>query len=222
MLPKSEKPVPMLIILKDHAVDHICAHCARKPNRGLFLQPHVESKQVRLYLHPPYWSQQLTYNGRDNFQAAVAGLENARFGVAFSSGTAAVAMILLTLASGSHVVSVADLYGGTKEFFTSIAVSHGIKISFTNNLDEELPALIRPNETKLVWIETPSNPTLQVVDIRKAANTAAKYDAQVVVDNTFLSPFIQNPMDLGASIVLHSATKYINGHSVREETSPHP
>ncbi len=129
-------------------------------------------------------------------------------------------MILLTLAQGSHIVSVTDLYGGTKEFFTKIAVTHGIEISFTDNMDEELETLIRPNETQLVWIETPSNPALHVVDIRKAANTAKKYNVKIAVDNTFLSPFIQNPMDLGCDIVLHSATKYINGHSVRERFAP--
>lgn len=95
-----------------------------------------------------------------------------------------------------------------------MAATHGINISFTNDLDKELEHLIQPGITKLVWIETPSNPTLKVVDISKAARIAHQHGIQIVVDNTFLSPYIQTPLDFGADLVVHSVTKYINGHAV--------
>jgi cystathionine gamma-lyase len=114
-------------------------------------------------------------------------------------------------------VSIADLYGGTKEYFTNVVTGYGINVSFTNDIKNDLAKLIRPEETKLVWIETPSNPTLKIVDISLVADLAHQYGIKVVVDNTFLSPFLQTPLDHGADVVLHSVTKYINGHSVRHK-----
>ncbi|EEQ34868.1 cystathionine gamma-lyase cys3 [Microsporum canis] len=150
---------------------------------------------------------------RDNFEAAVAGLENARYALAFSSGSATTANILQSLAGGSHVVSISDVYGGTHRYFTKVAAAHGIEVTFTPTIEIDVSKLIRPNETKLIWIESPSNPTLGLVDIRHVATIAHQHGIQVVVDNTFLSPYIQNPLDHGADIVIHSVTKYINGHS---------
>jgi cystathionine gamma-lyase len=153
-------------------------------------------------------------DARDNIQRAVATLEHSRFAVAFSSGSAAVASLTLTLEQGAHMVSVADLYGGTREYFSKLAGTHGVHVTFTNNIEDELPHLIRPNQTKMIWIETPSNPTMKVVDIARIADFAHNYDIKVVVDNTFLSPYIQTPLDHGADVVVHSVTKYLNGHSV--------
>lgn len=123
-------------------------------------------------------------------------------------------MILQSLASGSHVVSVSDVYGGTHRYFTQVASAHGVQVTFSPSIELDVEELIRPNETKLIWIETPSNPTLKLVDIRAVATIAHQHGIMVVVDNTFLSPYIQNPLDHGADIVVHSVTKYINGHSV--------
>jgi cystathionine gamma-lyase len=117
------------------------------------------------------------------------------------------------LAAGSHVVSISDVYGGTHRYFTKVAAAHGVHVTFSPSIELEISELIRPGETKLIWIETPSNPTLSLVDIRAVATIAHQYGIMVVVDNTFLSPYIQNPLDLGADIVVHSVTKYINGHS---------
>jgi cystathionine gamma-lyase len=122
-------------------------------------------------------------------------------------------LILQSLAAGSHVVSISDVYGGTHRYFTKVAAAHGVHVTFSPSIELEIADLIRPNETKLIWIETPSNPTLSLVDIRAVASIAHNHGIQVVVDNTFLSPYIQNPLDLGADIVVHSVTKYINGHS---------
>ncbi|KAF2270579.1 hypothetical protein CC78DRAFT_135723 [Lojkania enalia] len=149
---------------------------------------------------------------RDNFEKAIAALEHARYALAFSSGSATTATVLQSLAAGSHVISVSDVYGGTHRYFTKVALSHDVKVTFTPSIEVDIATLIRP-ETKLIWIETPSNPTLSLVDIRRVATIAHEHGILVVVDNTFLSPYVQNPLDHGADIVVHSVTKYINGHS---------
>ncbi|KAM3074836.1 cystathionine gamma-lyase cys3 [Clarireedia jacksonii] len=132
---------------------------------------------------------------RENFEKAVAALEHAKYALAFSSGSATTATILQSLAAGSHV-----------------AKAHGVRVTFTPEIEVDVVEHITP-ETKLIWIETPSNPTLRLVDIRSVATAAHKHGIMVVVDNTFLSPYVQNPLDHGADIVVHSVTKYINGHS---------
>ncbi|KAJ5327510.1 hypothetical protein N7541_009675 [Penicillium brevicompactum] len=149
---------------------------------------------------------------RDNFEEAIAALEHAKYALAFSSGSAATANILQSLAAGSHVVSVSDVYGGTHRYFTKVASAHGVEVTFTPSIEEDVEKLIRPS-TKLIWIETPSNPTLGLVDIRAIADIAHQHGIMVVVDNTFMSPYVQNPLDHGADLVVHSVTKYINGHS---------
>ncbi|KAL3417560.1 Cys/Met metabolism PLP-dependent enzyme [Phlyctema vagabunda] len=149
---------------------------------------------------------------RDNFEKAVAALENAKYALAFSSGSATTAVILQSLAAGSHVISISDVYGGTHRYFTQVAKAHGVKVTFTPEIESDIASQITP-DTKLIWIETPSNPTLRLVDIRAVATQAHQHGVLVVVDNTFLSPYIQNPLDHGADIVVHSVTKYINGHS---------
>lgn len=111
------------------------------------------------------------------------------------------------------MVSVSDVYGGTHRYFTKVAAAHGVQVTFSPSIELNIEELIHPNETKLIWIESPSNPTLSLVDIRHVATVAHKHGIMVVVDNTFLSPYIQNPLDHGADIVVHSVTKYINGHS---------
>lgn len=149
---------------------------------------------------------------RTNFETAVAALEHAKHALAFSSGSATTATILQSLASGSHVISVSDVYGGTHRYFTQVAKAHGVKVTFTPEIEVDISEHIT-DATKLVWIESPSNPTLRLVDIRAVATQAHKHGILVVVDNTFLSPYVQNPLDHGADIVVHSVTKYINGHS---------
>ncbi|KAI0161179.1 Cys/Met metabolism PLP-dependent enzyme-domain-containing protein [Hypoxylon sp. FL1284] len=149
---------------------------------------------------------------RDNFEKAIAALEVAKYALAFGSGSAATATILQSLAQGSHVISVSDVYGGTHRYFTRVAKAHGVTVTFTPQIEVDIAEHIRDN-TKLVWIESPSNPTLRLVDIRSVAEAAHARGVVVVVDNTFLSPYIQNPLERGADIVVHSVTKYINGHS---------
>lgn len=150
---------------------------------------------------------------RKNFEDAIANLEGAKYGLAFASGSATTATIVNSLQKGSHLISVNDVYGGTYRYFTKVAAHIGIETSFVNLSD---PANIESHfksNTKLVWIETPTNPTLRVIDIKAIAKRAHAHGAILVVDNTFMSPYFQNPIALGADIVVHSVTKYINGHS---------
>lgn len=157
---------------------------------------------------------------RDQFETCVAALEKGKYGLAFSSGSATTANVLQNLPPGSHVVSIGDVYGGTHRYFSKVADTHGVDTTFTNNIHDELESLIR-KETRLVWIESPSNPTLSVTDIRHVADIVAKVrnsrgdvdSLHLVVDNTFMSPYVQNPLEHGADLVVHSVTKYINGHS---------
>ncbi|KAI8098212.1 Cys/Met metabolism PLP-dependent enzyme-domain-containing protein [Gilbertella persicaria] len=150
---------------------------------------------------------------RNNFEEAIANLEGAKYGLAFASGSATTATIVNSLAQGSHLISVNDVYGGTYRYFTKVAVNLGIETTFVNLSDPaNIESHFKPN-TKLVWLETPTNPTLRIIDIQAIAERAHAHGALLVVDNTFMSPYFQNPISLGADIVVHSVTKYINGHS---------
>lgn len=150
---------------------------------------------------------------RQALEDCLAALENAKYGLAFSSGMGATDAVMKLLQPGDEVITGNDLYGGSYRIFTKIFANYGIKYHF---LDLSDPAIIDQyvNEnTKLIWIETPTNPTMQVVDIEAIAQKAKAHHLKLVVDNTFASPYLQNPIDLGADIVMHSVTKYIGGHS---------
>ncbi|KAJ1844095.1 cystathionine gamma-lyase cys3 [Coemansia sp. RSA 2708] len=150
---------------------------------------------------------------RTNLETAVAALEHAKHGFAFASGSATTATVLSALAPGSHVISVNDVYGGTHRYLNKVAGSMGITTTFVDLADVgNLRDAVRA-DTRVVWIETPTNPTLRLVDIAAAAAVAHEAGLYVVVDNTFLSPYFQTPLDLGADVVVESATKYLNGHS---------
>jgi cystathionine gamma-lyase len=149
---------------------------------------------------------------RAALETALASLEGARFGLAFSSGLAAATALLLTLSAGDHIVASQDLYGGCFRLFTKVFSRLGLTFSLVDSTDPaEVRAAITP-ATRLLWIETPSNPLLKVTDIRACASIARESGCPLVVDNTFLTPVHQRPLELGADIVLHSTTKYIGGH----------
>lgn len=150
---------------------------------------------------------------RRALEDCLAALENARYGLAFSSGMGATDAVMKLLKPGDEVITGNDLYGGSYRIFTKVFANYGIKFHF---LDLSKPEIIDDyvNEnTKLVWIETPTNPTMQVIDIEKVASITKAKGLILAVDNTFASPYLQNPMDIGATIVMHSVTKYIGGHS---------
>lgn len=151
---------------------------------------------------------------RKAFEEAVAAIENGKYGFAFASGSAATGTILQMLESGSHIISVDDVYGGTQRYFRRVATpAMNHSFSFVDfNKDGEFENAIN-DKTKLVWLETPTNPTLKVTDIARVASICKDRKLILVVDNTFMTPFFQNPLDLGADMVVHSITKYMNGHS---------
>ncbi len=148
------------------------------------------------------------------YERCVAELEGGSRGFAFASGLAATATLLDLLDSGDHVVAMDDVYGGSYRLFERVRRrSAGLDFSFVDLTDPSaFEAAIKPN-TRLVWIETPTNPTLKIVDIRAISDIARKRGLRVVVDNTFASPMLQRPLEHGADLVVHSATKYLNGHS---------
>jgi cystathionine beta-lyase/cystathionine gamma-synthase len=150
---------------------------------------------------------------RTALENSLAALEGARYGVAFASGMAAIHCVASLLRKGDHVVSTRDLYGGAWRLFTKYFTKFGVDFTFVDASDTSaVAAAIRP-ETKLLWLETPSNPLLRITDIAACAAVAKHAGIRVVVDNTFASPVLQRPLELGADIVVHSTTKYINGHS---------
>lgn len=150
---------------------------------------------------------------RTALEENIASLEGGNYGVCFSSGCAATTTLLQLLSSGDHVLACDDVYGGTFRLFDKVFKKFGIEYTMVDMTDiNSVKSGIRPN-TKMVWIETPTNPMLKIVDIEQISSIAKGKGALVVVDNTFASPFLQNPLHLGADAVLHSSTKYIGGHS---------
>ena len=150
---------------------------------------------------------------RTALQNSFASLENAKYGVAFSSGLAAIDAIIKLLSPGDEVISTNDLYGGTFRLFTKVFEKYGVKFHFTSLHNvSEIESLINEN-TKVIWAETPTNPMINVFDIQALSMISKAKNLLLVVDNTFASPYLQNPINLGADIVMHSATKYLAGHS---------
>ncbi len=150
---------------------------------------------------------------RDALQKSLAALENAKYGVCFSSGLGAIDALMKLLSPGDEVVSTSDLYGGTYRLYMKIFQKYGIKFHFIGMEESDHIAEHVNENTKLIWVETPTNPMMNVIDIEGAAKVAKANGCLLAVDNTFASPYLQNPMDLGADIVMHSITKYIGGHS---------
>jgi cystathionine beta-lyase/cystathionine gamma-synthase len=150
---------------------------------------------------------------RAALEEAYAQIENGKYGLAFSSGVAATDAVLKLLQTGDEVIAASDMYGGTYRLFTKIFEKFGIRFHFVNMQDTTaIKPYINAN-TKLVWMETPTNPLMNIVDIDAMAAITKQHNLLLCVDNTFASPYLQNPLDLGADIVMHSATKYLGGHS---------
>ena len=150
---------------------------------------------------------------RHALEKNIAAIENARFGAAFGSGLAAIDCVVKMLNPGDEVISTNDLYGGTYRLFTTIYAKYGIKFQFVDMSDASNVANYVTDKTKLIWVETPTNPMMNIIDIEAVAKIAKQAGALLAVDNTFATPYLQTPIDLGADIVMHSATKYLGGHS---------
>jgi len=205
-----------------HVYDHFATNCIHAgqypdPSSGAVMPP--ISLATTFQQASPGEHKGFEYSRTDNptrrqYEHCVAALEKGKYALAFASGSATTATILATLATGDHVVSVDDVYGGTNRYFRRVAgPSSGIQFTFVDFNNEAAFEAAFTEKTKLVWLETPTNPTLKVVDIEKTAKLAHAHNCLLVVDNTFLSPYFQSPLLLGADIVVHSITKYINGHS---------
>jgi len=163
--------------------------------------------------HKGYEYSRGTNPTRKALEDCIASLENAKFGLAFSSGMAATDTVLRLLRPGDEVITGNDLYGGSYRIFTKVFETYGIKFHFVDLTDPENIRQYLSDKTKLIWIETPTNPTMQIIDIAAVGAIAKEAGVLYVVDNTFASPYLQNPIDFGADIVMHSVTKYIAGHS---------
>lgn len=150
---------------------------------------------------------------REQLEANLAALENGTYGRAFASGMSATDSIIKLLEPGDEVVVTNDLYGGTYRLFTKLYERYGLKFHFVDMKDMREVEKVLNDKTKMVWVETPTNPMMSIVDIQGISQLTKEVGALVVVDNTFATPYLQNPLDLGADIVMHSVTKYIAGHS---------
>ncbi len=186
------------------------------PSTGAVMTPIFQTStyaQAGIGEHKGYEYSRTQNPTRTALQECLAALEDGQYGLAFASGMAAEQAILSLLSAGDHIVSCDDLYGGSYRIFERVMRRYNVEASYVAAGDvAAYEKAIRPN-TKMVWIETPTNPLLRLVDIAAVAQIAHKHNLLVVVDNTFASPYLQQPLKLGADIVVHSTTKYINGHS---------
>lgn len=184
------------------------------PTTGAIMTPIYQTStyaQTGMGEHKGYEYARTGNPTRSALEACIASLENGKYGLAFASGMAAESAVLSLLSAGDHIISCDDLYGGTYRIFERIMRRYNVETSYVS-FGGDYEQAIRPT-TRLIWIETPTNPLLRLVDIQAVAEVAHRHNLLLVVDNTFSSPYFQQPLTLGADIVLHSTTKYINGHS---------
>jgi len=186
------------------------------PSTGAVMPPIYQTStyaQKRPGEHKGYEYSRTGNPTRNALENSFASIENGNYGLAFGSGLAAIDAVMKLLKPGDEVISTNDLYGGTYRLFTTIFATYGIKFHFVGMGDvTNISAYINEN-TKLIWAETPTNPMLNIIDIEALIQLANKHNIISVVDNTFATPYLQQPLDMGATIVMHSATKYLGGHS---------
>lgn len=169
--------------------------------------------QPEVGVHKGYEYSRTLNPTRHALEKNIAAIENAKYGACFGSGLAAIDCVLKMLNPGDEVVSTNDLYGGTYRIFKTIFEKYGIKFHFIGMENAaDIESYINEN-TKLIWVETPTNPMMNIIDIEATSKIAKKHNVWLAVDNTFATPYLQTPMDLGADIVMHSVTKYLGGHS---------
>ena len=201
-----------------HRLETLCIHAGQEPDpiHGAVMTPIVLASTFAQKSPGKYEDYDYSRAGnptRTALEGCLAALEGAKHGIAFGSGCAATTAILLGLKTGDHVLCGDDVYGGTFRIFDKVMKQWGLEASFMDMSDPaKVSAAMRPN-TRLIWLETPSNPMLKIFDIAAIADIARKGGAQLAVDNTFATPMLQRPLDHGATMVVHSTTKYLNGHS---------
>lgn len=199
--------------------DTRCVHAGQSPEAatGAITTPVFQTStyvQEGVGRHRGYEYARLQNPTREAAEANIAALEGGAHGIAFASGLAAIECLVKVVAAGGHVVSEENLYGGAVRMFTRVLDRLGIEVTLVDTRDPAaVRRAVRPGETRLVYVETPTNPLMRVTDIAAAARIAHGADALLCVDNTFASPYNQRPLELGADVVAHSTTKYLNGHS---------
>jgi len=204
---------------KKHAFATRTIHAGQEPDpsTGAIMQPiYATSTYVQSSpgVHQGYEYSRTQNPTRMAFERCIANLESGSHGFAFASGMAATGTILELVDSGSHVIAMDDLYGGTRRLFDGVRKrSAGVEFSFVDLTDRAATEAAFRSNTKMVWIESPTNPLLKIVDIKAVSTLAEQHGAIAVVDNTFATPCLQRPIELGCDIVMHSVTKFINGHS---------
>ena len=186
------------------------------PSTGAIMTPIFQTStyvQDEVGVHKGYEYARTQNPTRDVLQNNLAALENGKHGVVFGSGLAATDTLMKLFKPGDEIISTSDLYGGTYRIFKTVWEPFGLKFHFDPLMDaDKVRSLVNEN-TKLIWVETPTNPMMNIIDIKQMADIAHEAGAKLFVDNTFASPYLQNPLDLGADVVMHSVTKFINGHS---------
>ncbi len=186
------------------------------PSTGAIMTPIFQTStyvQESPAKHKGYGYARGTNPTRNALQKSIAALENGKFGLCFSSGMGATDAVIKLLKPGDEVITSNDLYGGSYRMFTKIFEKYGIKFHFIDLTNLEVAKSKINANTRLMWLETPSNPLMNIIDLKACCELAKKNNFKVAVDNTFASPYLQNPLDLGADIVMHSVTKYLGGHS---------
>jgi cystathionine beta-lyase len=186
------------------------------PTTGAIMTPIYQTStfvQEGIGKHKGYAYARTSNPTRAALEANLAALEDGKFGACFGSGLAAIDCLLKTLNPGDEVISTSDLYGGSYRLFDTIFSKYGIKFHFTAMDDVSRIAALMNENTKMVWVETPTNPMLNIIDIEAIAELLKNSKAILAVDNTFSTPFVQRPLNLGADVVMHSVTKYLGGHS---------
>ncbi|HAD33755.1 MAG TPA: cystathionine gamma-synthase [Chitinophagaceae bacterium] len=203
---------------KKYHRDTLMIHAGMEPDpgTGAIMTPIYQTStyvQEAPGVHKGYEYARTQNPTRTVLQNAIAAIEKGKFGLSFGSGLAATDAIMKLLNPGDEVLSTNDLYGGTYRIFTKIFERYGLKFHFTGMSNVSQLETLISSKTKMLWVETPTNPLLNIIDIQACAALAKKHQLILVVDNTFASPYLQNPLELGADIVMHSATKYLGGHS---------
>jgi cystathionine gamma-lyase len=199
-------------------LDTLAIHAGQEPDptTGAIMTPIYQTStyvQESPGVHKGYEYSRTHNPTRTALENCLAALEGGKHACAFASGLAATTTVMQTLTAGDHVIACDDLYGGTYRLFVRVLQRFGLEFTFVDLTDPNaLSAAIRPN-TKMVWLETPTNPLLKLVDIAAVSKIAHAAGLRVVVDNTFMTPIFQRPLELGADVVVHSTTKFINGHS---------
>ena len=186
------------------------------PTTGAIMTPIYQTStyvQAGIGNHKGYEYSRTGNPTRNTLEGNIAALENGKYGACFGSGLAAIDCVIKMLNPGDEVISTNDLYGGTYRLFKTIFEKYGIRFHFVDMLDIQNIANAINENTKLIWVETPTNPMMNIIDIKAVADLAKPKGIVVGVDNTFATPYLQTPLDLGADIVMHSVTKYLGGHS---------